>query len=158
MVRSTRLMEKCFELAGEAKERGDTAVGSLIITENGEIIAEAGEQNNSRDLFAHSELLVIQEAVKIRRSNDLSGCTLFSTHEPCFLCSFAIRQTSISRVIFARSTPQIGGVSSRYPILAATDIETWGRPPEIVFAHSKGKSLPNLDNHRTSRKNVYVTR
>lgn len=133
MDRFTTLMEKCFEIATEARERGDTAVGSLIIAAGGEIIATAGEQNRTLDLFAHAELTVIQKAIKETRSNDLSGCTLFSTHEPCFLCSFAIRQTSISRVILAHRTPQIGGISSRYPILAATDIETWGPPPEIVF-------------------------
>lgn len=54
------LMRRCFELAGEAKQRDDTAVGSLLVAANGEIIAEASEQNRTKDLFAHAELLVIQ--------------------------------------------------------------------------------------------------
>ena len=86
-------MKRCFELADESRKRGDTAVGSLIADASGEIIAEASEQNRTNDLFAHAELLVIQQAIKIRRSNDLSGLLLFTTNEPCFLCSFAIRQT-----------------------------------------------------------------
>ncbi len=127
------LMNRCFELAGEAEQRGDTAVGSLLVAANGEIIAEASEQNRTKDLFAHAELLVIQQAIRIRQSGDLTGCTLLTTNEPCFLCSFAIRRTLISRVIFARRTFGVGGVSSNYPILSANDIENWKAGPVIVF-------------------------
>lgn len=127
------LMNRCFELAGEAKQRGDTAVGSLLVAANGEIIAEASEQNRTKDLFAHAELLVIQQGIRIRQSEDLTGCTLLTTNEPCFLCSFAIRLTKISRVIFSRRALGIGGVSSNYPILSANDIETWKTGPEIIF-------------------------
>lgn len=134
MTRKYReLMKRCFELAEEAKMRGDTAVGSLLADASGEIIAGASEQNRTQDLFAHAEILAIQQAIKIRQSNDLTSCTLFTTNEPCFLCSFAIRQTSISRVIFARRTFGIGGVSSNYPILSANDIENWKAAPEIIF-------------------------
>lgn len=128
-----KLMKRCFELAEEAKKRGDTPVGSLLADSEGKIIAEASEQNRTKGLFAHAELLVIQKAVKSRHSADLTACTLFTTNEPCFLCSFAIRQTSISRVVFARITSGIGGVSSNYPILSANDIGNWNPPPEIIF-------------------------
>lgn len=128
-----KLMKRCFELAEEAKKRGDTAVGSLLTEANGEIIAEAGERNRTKDPFAHAELLVIQQAIKIRQSDDLTDCTLITTNEPCFLCSFAIRQTSISRVVFARRTSGIGGVSSNYPILSANDIENWNSAPEVIL-------------------------
>lgn len=128
-----KLMKRCFELAEEAKKRGDTPVGSLLADAGGEIIAEASEQNRTKDPFAHAELLVIQQAVKLRQGDDLTGFTLFTTNEPCFLCSFAIRQTSISRVVFARRTLGIGGVSSNYPILSADDIGNWNPAPEIIF-------------------------
>lgn len=128
-----KLMSRCFELAEEAKKRGDTAVGSLLTDANGKIITEASEQNRTQDLFAHAELLVIQQAIIIRQSNDLTGCILLTTNEPCFLCSYAIRQTSISRVVFARRTLEIGGVSSNYPILSANDIGNWKDAPEIIF-------------------------
>lgn len=128
-----KLMKRCFELAEEAKKRGDTAVGSLLAEANGKIIAEASEQNRTKDPFAHAELLVIQQAIKIRQSDDLTDCTLFTTNEPCFLCSFAIRQTSISWVVFARRTSGIGGVSSNYPILSANDIENWNPAPEVIL-------------------------
>ncbi len=126
------LIDRCFRLADEARRRGDTPVGSLLVGADREIVAEASERNRTEDLFAHAEFLVIKAAVKILQNNDLSGSTLITTNEPCFLCSYAVRQTKISRVIFAIETLGTGGYSSNYPILAAGDIGHWGHAPEIL--------------------------
>lgn len=126
-------MERCFELAEEARKRDDTPVGSLIVDSDGKILTEASEANRTDDLFDHAEFLAVRQTIKFRQNNDLSDCTLFTTNEPCFLCSFAIRQTRISRVVFAKKTLEIGGVSSNYPILSANDVGYWKTAPEIVF-------------------------
>ncbi|MGD9563841.1 MAG: nucleoside deaminase [Pyrinomonadaceae bacterium] len=128
------LIDRCFRLADEARRRGDTPVGSLLVGADGEIVAEASERNRTEDLFAHAELLAIEAAVKLLQNNDLKGFTLVTTNEPCFLCSYAVRQTRISRVIFAIETLGTGGYSSNYPILAADDIGHWGPAPEILKA------------------------
>ncbi len=130
-------MHRCFELAEDAGRRGDTAVGSLLADENGKIIAEAGEQNRTIGLFAHAELMVIQQAINDLQTNDLTGLVLYTTNEPCFLCSFAIRQTRVSRIVFCRVTQGIGGVTSKYPILSANDIKNWKAPPEIIKLDEK---------------------
>ena len=130
-------MHRCFELAEDAGRRGDTAVGSLLADENGKIIAEAGEQNRTIGLFAHAEFLVIQQAINDLQTNDLTGLVLYTTNEPCFLCSFAIRQTRVSRIVFRRVTEGIGGAASKYPILSATDIMNWKAPPEIIKLDEK---------------------
>ncbi len=62
-----------------------------------------------------------------------SEATLYSTAEPCFLCSFAIREAGLRRIVIGAPTPDIGGVTSRYPILAADDVERWGLAPEVVW-------------------------
>lgn len=133
MRRDRSFMARCFELAEEARARGDTPVGSLIVGAGGEILAEASERNRTADLFAHAELLAVRRAVRAGGNKDLGRCALYTTNEPCFLCSFAIRQTAIARVVIAERTPHIGGASSQYPILTARDISVWGDPPEIVF-------------------------
>lgn len=126
------LMERCFELAEDARKRGDTAVGSLLADANGKVVTEASERNRTQDIFAHAEFQAILEAVKLLDTDDLAGYTLYTTNEPCFLCSYAIRRTSISCVIYARRISGIGGVTSKYPILSVTDIEQWSAAPEIV--------------------------
>ncbi len=128
-----RMMERCIELARQAKLKRNTPVGSLI-TLNGEIIAEAEERTPAGDdMFAHSEIEVVRRACQNLKSKLIENTTLYTTAEPCFLCSYAIRKTGVSRVVIGSKTPYIGGASSNYPILRATDIVIWLPPPEIVF-------------------------
>jgi|CXWL01.1.fsa_nt_gi tRNA(adenine34) deaminase len=136
------LMDRCFELAEEARTRGDTAVGSLLADTNGNVVTEASERNRTQDIFAHAEFLAILEAVKRLDTDDLAGYTLYTTNEPCFLCSYAIRRTSISCLIYARPISSIGGATSKYPILSAADIEQWRPPPEIMQSEKNPNHKP----------------
>lgn len=132
-------MERCIELAKIAKERGDSPVGSVIVSGD-KIIAEGIEANKSkRDVTCHAEIEALRGAVRIKGSNDLSDCVLITTHEPCLMCSYAIRFHKISKVVFGISTGEIGGYSSNYPILIATDIKRWCEPPVIVVGVMKEK-------------------
>jgi len=126
-------MERCIELAAEAAKRGDHPFGALILRE-GEIVAEGPNLViTDLDPTAHGEVIAIRRACQALGRQDLSDCTLYTSAEPCWICSTAIRVTGIARVVFAaRSGTDTGGYSSRFPILSATGITRFGPPPEIV--------------------------
>lgn len=126
-----KYMQRCIELAAEAKENGHTAVGSILVT-NDAILAEGKEGDPLLpDPMSHAENIAILKAIQIRDHKNLSDCTLYTTVEPCFMCAYLIRQTKIQKVIFGTTTPA-GGYSSDYPILLAKSISSWGRPPEVL--------------------------
>ncbi len=84
-------MRRCLELAQAAKARGDVPVGSLLVKDN-VILAEAGERlPASLDIAGHAELLAIREACAVLNTLDLSECALYTTAEPCWMCSYLIR-------------------------------------------------------------------
>jgi len=125
-------MRRAIELAKIARAKGDTAVGSLIV-HNSEIVAEGSEAVKAQmDISAHAEMIAIQQACRALATFDLSGCVLYTTAEPCFMCSYAVRQTRIGKVVFGRFTSHIGGFSSNHPILSETRIAGWSKPPCIV--------------------------
>lgn len=125
-------MRRCLELATEARSKGFSAVGSLIVR-NGKVIAEGREGEPSLPaLMAHAEAVALNKAVLHTGTKDLSHCILYTTVEPCAMCSYLIRLTRISKVVFGIRTSSVGGVSSGYPILAANDIAIWSASPEIV--------------------------
>src|SRR2546430_17582064 len=75
-------------------------------------------------------------AQKVLGTKDLSGCTLYTTVEPCAMCSFPIRETRISRVVYAIGSPLMGG-DSKWDVLGDTDMsrempEAFGEAPEVV--------------------------
>jgi tRNA(adenine34) deaminase len=83
------------------------------------------------DITAHAETLAIRHACSILRSIDLSGCILYTTAEPCWMCSYAVRQTRIRQVIVGTTVPYVGGVSSKYPLLTNSEINCWPPAPKV---------------------------
>jgi tRNA(adenine34) deaminase len=125
-------MKFCIDLAQTAKDRGDLPVGSVVV-QDGVIIAEGIEGGKTKkDITYHAEIEAIREANIITANSDLSDCILYTTHEPCIMCSYVIRHAKINTVAFGLSVVETGGVHSFYPILTDTKIKVWGKPPRIV--------------------------
>ncbi len=92
-------MRRCIELARQAVESGDAAVGSLIV-DGDELVSEGVESVRARhDATAHAEMEALRTAFARRRSRDLTGCTLYTSVEPCVMCAYAIRLARISVVV-----------------------------------------------------------
>lgn len=125
-------MRRCLELAVNARRRGNTPVGALIVVK-GEVIAEAEEEVPAGlNPTGHAEVLAIRRACQTLSTTDLRGGTLYTTAEPCWGCSYVIRQTRLARVVYGRTSPPVGGATSFYPVLLTTDVPWWGEPPEVV--------------------------
>lgn len=125
-------MKHCLSLAISAKAKGKTAVGSILVKED-QIIAEGIEgADDLPDNLAHAEVLAVTKALNRLATKDLSNCILYTTVEPCFMCSYLIRQTGIKEVVFGTTTPETGGVSSDFPILTTANIDKWNPPPTVI--------------------------
>lgn len=125
-------MRQAIRLAQAARDRGETPVGSVVVRD-GRVIGEGIESVQAEmDPAGHAEVKAVQQACRNLNALDLTGCSLFTTVEPCLLCSYVIRSVRISRVVFGRTAPHIGGFSSKYPILVARDIACWRQPPMVV--------------------------
>jgi guanine deaminase len=101
MINDKALLQRTIDLASEGIMKGNGPFGAVIV-QDGKIIAEA---SNSvvllHDPTAHAEVLAIRKAAEILTSHDLSGCTLFSSCEPCPMCLGAIYWAGIKKVIYA---------------------------------------------------------
>ena len=131
-ARDMQFMRRAIRLARIALERGDTPVGSVVVCD-GRVIGEGIEAVRSeRDLTAHAEMKAVREACRALDSLNLDGCTLYTTVEPCWMCSFVLRSAQLSRVVTGKAVPHIGGISSVHPILVDPGIPRWPRPPIVV--------------------------
>ncbi len=133
MNRDADYMRQCEALGRQAAENGNAPVGSLVV--RGEaVVAQAGEADRSKnDVTCHAEIEAIREAVRRLGTRDLSDCILYSTHEPCVMCAYAIRYYRIGKVVYGKAVPYLGGVTSAMPLLTATNVPpTWGGAPVVV--------------------------
>jgi tRNA(adenine34) deaminase len=100
-----------------ALEKGNSPVGSLIV-KNGRIVARGIEAVKARsDPTAHAEVEALRSACEGLQMLDLSGSVLYTNVEPCWMYSYAIRQTRIARVVFGLRDEKVGGLSSKFRVL-----------------------------------------
>ncbi|HEX6051566.1 MAG TPA: deaminase [Gemmatimonadaceae bacterium] len=139
-----RWMDRCEELARQAQRAGNTPVGAVLVLD-GVAIAEAAEESPAGPRpFAHAEILVVEQALRLRPRPDLREAILYSTAEPCILCGYAVREARIGRLVLARSAGEIGSIRSRFPVLTADWVDRWGPPPAVVwFREGIGSTPPD---------------
>lgn len=129
-------MERCRELGLEALMARESPVGAIIV-HKGKIVAEGKEASRAKkDITAHAEM----EAIRAVRQNHpdipLEECILVTTHEPCVMCSYAIRHHAFSTVIYDISTGEIGGIYGEFKVMTTEDIRRWYTPPVILKLES----------------------
>jgi len=125
-------MQQCLKLARLALAAGDPPVGVVIVHE-GEIIGTGIESGKSTgDITNHAEILAVRDAIKNGHVDKLGLATMYTTHEPCIMCSYVLRHHHIPKIVYGTSVPFIGGSSSRFNILSTKDVPKWGDGPEII--------------------------
>jgi tRNA(adenine34) deaminase len=125
-------MRRCIQLALNAKAQGNTAVGSVVVL-GGKIVGEGVEQLPVGNLLTgHAEVLACQQAIETMQVRLLEKAILYSTAEPCFMCSYVIRQCRIAKVVYGTETAMIGGITSSFPILTALRLNSWKPAPQVL--------------------------
>jgi len=94
-------MHEAIKEGAIAKEAGEWPFGAVIV-KDGHIIAR-GECNERRtgSVLGHAELQAINAACISLGTNNLSGCTIYCTNEPCLMCASAIIQAKIGTVVYS---------------------------------------------------------
>lgn len=132
MSSNDKYMSECIELAKQALEKGNPPVGSLLVFED-KIIGRGIESGKSSgDITQHAEILAVKDALRKGYGDILDQSVMFSTHEPCIMCSYLIRHHKIAKIVFGISVPLVGGQSSDFKILETETIPKWGKKPEIA--------------------------
>ena len=127
-----RYIRRCIELARQAIQSGDSPVGSLIV-DGEEIVSEGVEAVRARpDATAHAEIEALRAAFERRNSRDLTGCTLYTSVEPCIMCAYAIRLARISVVVAGARSGDAEQAINGHVILTDERVAP-NRPPPLVI-------------------------
>lgn len=98
-----KYMQRAIKAAVSSMKRGDVPFGAVIV-QRGKIIAACGNGELSRqDVTQHAEVRAISKASQRLGRRDLSDCTIYSTVEPCPMCSGAIFYACAARIVYAMS-------------------------------------------------------
>ena len=97
------IMQKAIDIALSKHKEVGHAVGAIIVKDN-EIIAQHYTTiNKDKDPTCHAEINVIKEAAYKLNSKRLEGCYLYSTYEPCPMCTSAAIWARMQGIIYGAS-------------------------------------------------------
>lgn len=99
-----KLLRQAIKLAASAREHGNLPFGALLADSNGNVIAEAENTNiTDPDITGHAETNLIRIASRQFPAEVLATATVYTSTEPCAMCSGAIYWSGVSRVVYGMS-------------------------------------------------------
>lgn len=105
-------MRIAIEQAELAAELGEVPVGAVIFRGDEFVSAAYNLRETGKNALAHAELLAIDAACKALGGWRLHQCDLYVTLEPCPMCTGAIINARIRRVVYGASDPKAGCMGS----------------------------------------------
>lgn len=107
-------MELALAQAKEAAAKGEVPVGAVVVCVGEVVGAGHNRREELQSPLAHAEISAIETASRRLGSWRLTECDLYVTLEPCVMCTGAILQARMRRLVFGCQDPKAGGVESLY--------------------------------------------
>ncbi|MGB9672994.1 MAG: nucleoside deaminase [Anaerolineales bacterium] len=127
------LLKRAVTIAARAREHGNHPFGALLATKEGEVLLEAENTvNTEKDCTGHAETNLMRMASKRYSPQFLQNCTLYTSTEPCAMCSGAIYWGGVGRVVFGLSEAELREMTGNHPENPTLDL-----PCREVFNHGQ---------------------
>lgn len=102
------LLRRAFAVARRAGERGNPPFGAVLVDAQGGVVLEAENTVTSdSDCTGHAEINLIREASRRFGPGALGSYAMYTSAEPCCMCSAAAFWGGLSRIVFGLSAPRL---------------------------------------------------
>lgn len=128
MNQDEKYMKEAVKQAKKAYAIGEVPIGCVIVYEDKIIGRGYNRRTIDKNTIAHAEMLAIKKASKKMDDWRLEDCTMYVTLEPCQMCSGAIVQSRMKKVVIGCMNPKAGCAGS---ILNLLQMEEFNHQVEI---------------------------
>lgn len=104
-------LRRAFDVARRAGEKGNPPFGSILVDASGEVVLE-GENNmaTESDCTGHAEINLIRDASRRFGLGKLGDYTLYTSAEPCCMCTAAAFWGGLGRIVFGLSSGRLAEI------------------------------------------------
>jgi tRNA(Arg) A34 adenosine deaminase TadA len=104
-------LRRAIALAAAARESGNPPFGSILVGPDGSVVAEDNNTSiTDNDISAHPELKLAKWAARELSPEDAAKTTMYTSCQPCGMCTGAIERSGLGRVVYALSGEQLNGL------------------------------------------------
>ena len=123
-----KYMREAIKQAKKAYALGEVPIGCVIVYEDKIIGRGYNRRTIDKNTLAHAEMMAIKKASKKMDDWRLEDCTMYVTLEPCQMCSGAIVQSRMKKVVIGCMNPKAGCAGS---ILNLLQMEEFNHQVEL---------------------------
>lgn len=127
-------MGLAIEEARRAIELRQSPFGSVIVKDDQLIAAAHNRVWETCDPTAHAEVTTIRAGSAALRTIDFSGCTLYSTCEPCPMCATAIHWSKFDAVVYGATIADAAGAGFSELTVPIADLYRQGSSPVRIIS------------------------
>lgn len=124
-----KYMKEAVRQAKKAYAIGEVPIGCVIVYKDKIIGRGYNRRTIDKNVLAHAELIALRKACKKMNDWRLEECTMYVTLEPCQMCSGAIVQSRMTRVVVGCMNPKAGCAGS---ILNLLKMEQFNHQVELT--------------------------
>ena len=108
MTTDEKYMKAAIRLAKKAGGYQEVPIGCVIVRD-GKIIARGyNRRNMDKSTLSHAEMIAIRKASKKTGDWRLEDCIIYVTMEPCMMCSGAIEQSRMKKIVYGVKNENYG--------------------------------------------------
>lgn len=116
-------LQRTIELADEAVEEGNHPFASVLVGADGELMMEGKNEHLIDKGVGHAETNLARRAAREFSLEQLHGATLYTSVEPCCMCSGTIYWAEIRSVVFGMTEKRLAELTGDDPANATQDLE-----------------------------------
>ena len=128
-------MTEALKLASLAAEEGEVPVGAVVVCDDEIVGRGRNRREKGKNALAHAEIEAINEACRTLGGWRLWKCDLYVTLEPCPMCTGAIINSRIRRLIYGADDLKAGSCKS---VVNLFDFP-YNHKPEIISGVCKNE-------------------
>jgi tRNA(Arg) A34 adenosine deaminase TadA len=128
MTDDEKFMQEAINQARQGFREGEVPIGAVAV-KDGKIIARGHNRRVQMiDITRHAEIECLNDLSGILNDDfDMTGITIYSTLEPCAMCSGAMIHYGIKRVVFGEIDIIKGASGTKYDFLKEAGVEAVGK-------------------------------
>ena len=134
--------------ARQAAAQGEVPVGAVLVHKGQVIATGRNAPIDSHDPTAHAEIVALRAGALALGNYRLNDCELFVTLEPCAMCSGAMLQARLKRVVFGAAEPKTGAGGSVINLFAQAGLNHQTALQGGVLAEESGALLKDFFHQR----------
>ena len=125
-------LRQTIALAQQSRDRGNHPFGCVLVDGSSDVVLQAENTYTTDKGPGHAEANLARAAAKAFDWDYLTGCTMYTSVEPCCMCAGSAYWAGIGAVVFGMTEARLGELTGDHPENLTMDL-----PARTVFASGR---------------------